>query len=62
VVEKRKNKNPTITRVTYCRVKNLGDYETCRVEAEAVVSLDESPTVVMTRLRSWVEEQLAVDA
>lgn len=47
-----------ITKVSYTRVKNLGDYETCRVEAEAVVNAEDDPHLVMRRLRNWVEYQV----
>lgn len=50
-----------ITRIMYCEVKNLGNYENCRVEAEALVAEDEKPANVMKRLKRWVREQLDDD-
>jgi len=47
-----------ITRITYAEVKNLGDYETARVEAEAVVVPGDSPGAVMRRLKKWVAIQI----
>ena len=50
-----------ITRVTYTEVKNLGNYENCRVEAEALVPEGEDPAKVMKRLKHWVKTQLEED-
>jgi len=47
-----------ITRIVYEEVKNLGEYETCRVTAEAVVVGDDNPGAVMHRLKRWVATQL----
>lgn len=47
-----------ITRISYTEVKNLGGYETCRVEAEAEVAKGESPAKVMGQIKRWVGTQL----
>ncbi|MBU0846510.1 hypothetical protein KKH23_04920 [Patescibacteria group bacterium] len=49
-----------IVRIVYGRVKNLGNFENCRVEAEAEVAEGENPVTVMKRLRVWVEKQVNV--
>ena len=46
-----------ITKISFSLVKNLGNYETCRVEAEAEIHPDEKPTDVMKKLQAWVENQ-----
>jgi hypothetical protein len=46
-----------ITRIAYSELRNLGDYENCRVEAEAVVAPGENPSKVMKHLRGWVRTQ-----
>lgn len=52
------NQKLIITKVSYTRVENLGNYENCRVEAEAVVNEGDDPNTVMKRLRKWVECQV----
>lgn len=47
-----------IVRITYEEIKNLGNYETCRVTAEAVVAEGESPAKVMGQIKRWVGTQL----
>jgi len=47
-----------IVKIVYAEVKNLGNYETCRVEAEAIIPEGEKPADVMKRLKKWVREQL----
>jgi len=47
-----------ITKITYEEVKNLGNYETCRVGAEAIVAESDNPTTVMHKLKRWVATQL----
>jgi hypothetical protein len=56
-----KEEKARITRITYCEVKNLGNYENCRIEAEAVIPEGEKPGDVMKRLKKWVQEQLDGD-
>jgi len=62
--EKQKNRKvknhmkSRITKISFSRVKNLGNYETCRVEAEAEIHPGEKPTDVMKKLRAWVENQV----
>lgn len=47
-----------ITEITYTEVKRLGEYETCRVEATAMVVEGDKPDVVMRRLKRWVATQI----
>ena len=47
-----------ITRLVYEEVKNLGNYENCRVVAEAVVATGDKPADVMRRLKRFVAVQL----
>lgn len=54
-----KHMESRIVRISYSRVKNIGNYENCRVEAEAEVVAGEKPGDVMKKLRAWVENQAA---
>ena len=47
-----------ITRIVYTELKTLGEYENCRVEAEATVAEGDSPAAVMRRLKKWVTTQV----
>lgn len=47
-----------INRISYEEVKSLGEYETCRIVAEADVVDGDSPAAVMKRLKRWVATQL----
>lgn len=53
-----KHMKSRITKIKYARVKNLSNYENCRVEAEAEVVAGEKPSDVMKKLRLWVEKQV----
>jgi hypothetical protein len=55
-------KTLTITSVRYERVRNLGNYESQRFAAEAVVNPGEDPALVSQQLMHWVDQQLAVDS
>jgi hypothetical protein len=46
-----------IIEISFSRVKNLGNYENCRVGAKAEIHPDEKPANVMKKLRTWVEKQ-----
>lgn len=46
-----------ITKITYSRTVNLGNYESARVEATAEVQDGENPNKVAAKLALWVEEQ-----
>ena len=46
-----------ITRIVFTQTKNLGNYENCRVEAEAIVEEEDNPNAVMKRLKQWVANQ-----
>lgn len=56
---KMKTKTSTpVTRIVYARLKNLGDFENARIEAEIHVPPGESVDKAMGKLRKWVDEQL----
>ena len=47
-----------ITRILYAEVRKIDRFETCRVEAEAIVVEGDPPTAVMRRLKRWVATQV----
>jgi hypothetical protein len=47
-----------ITKITYKRIKNLGNYQSETLEAEAVVNELENPEQVMKELREFVMNSL----
>lgn len=47
-----------ITSISYQAVKNLGNYESERLEATATVEADESVTEAVRQLRAFVNQQL----
>ncbi len=47
-----------ITSISYQKVRNLGNYESERLEAIATVEEDESVTEAVKQLRAFVESQL----
>ncbi len=47
-----------ITSISYQAVKNLGNYESDRLEATATVEQDESVTEAVKQLKAFVEAQL----
>lgn len=47
-----------ITKINYQAVKNLGNYESERLEASAEVEEGEDPIQAVGNLRAWVEERL----
>ncbi|WP_009632455.1 hypothetical protein [Synechocystis sp. PCC 7509] len=47
-----------ITSISYQKVKNLGNYESERLEATATVGEDESVTEAVKPLRAFVDGQL----
>lgn len=49
-----------ITKITYQAVKNLGNYESERLEASADIEEGEDPTDAALKLRRWVN--LTLDA
>jgi beta-xylosidase len=48
-----------ITKVSYAKLFNLGDYQNHRIEAEADVDTNHGPEDVLAVLTEWVEEQHA---
>lgn len=59
-VEK-KIKPVLIRRIVYARLKNLGDFENERLEAEVTIQDNEDAIKEMRRLRRWVNKQLEID-
>lgn len=49
-----------ITSITYSRTKNLGNYESERIEATAEVDEDEFNSDALTKLRDWVFLELGM--
>lgn len=47
--------------IRYSKTKNIGNYESVRVEAEAEVDDNEDPTAVFEDLKKWVLEQTSTD-
>lgn len=50
-----------VVKITYQRTKNLGNYESERLEATADVEEGENPGEVRYRLKQWVLDQLYPD-
>ena len=50
-----------IKTISYQRVKNLGNYESERLEATADVPEGEDPRVCFVRLKRYVEAQLNIE-
>ena len=49
-----------ITRITYKRVVNIGNYESMALEATADINVDETDADVFYNLQAWVHTQLDV--
>lgn len=47
-----------VHKVTYRRLKNLGNYENETVEVEAIVLAGQTPEQVLRTLRNWVTVQM----
>lgn len=50
-----------ITQVSYTRLINLGDFENCRIGAEAQVDPGDDPVMVVEQLRQFVQQASQAD-
>ena len=49
-----------INTITYQRVKNLGNYETERLEVSISIDENEDPDFALKKLKFWVDKKLSL--